>query len=145
MWYWYLKYRPIPQFWPNVRCTAHGPSFARVRYVHTHLVRATFADSAEQVLDAKCTRPFLLLVKVWHPDEQLLYTSCWLCGIICLGFFNDCQRTHSLECWVALHDLIHVSIQSLAHWASYIPHFVLQCKSWTQGSFIVAVRYWKII
>ena len=31
-------------------------------YVHTHSVRATFADSAEQV-DTKCTRPFLPLVK----------------------------------------------------------------------------------
>ena len=33
--YWYLEYRPIPQSWPNLRCTAHGPSFARVRYMHT--------------------------------------------------------------------------------------------------------------
>ena len=29
-----LKYRPIPQPWPNIKCTAHahGPSFARVWY-----------------------------------------------------------------------------------------------------------------
>ena len=30
-----LEYWPIPQSWPNVRCTTHGPSFARVRYIGT--------------------------------------------------------------------------------------------------------------
>ena len=35
--HWYLKYRPIPQSWANVRCTAHGPSFMRVWYLQNVL------------------------------------------------------------------------------------------------------------
>ena len=31
--YWYLECRPIPLFEPNVTCAAHGPSFAKLRYI----------------------------------------------------------------------------------------------------------------
>ena len=31
--HWYLKYQPIPLSWPSIRCTTHGPSFTRVRYI----------------------------------------------------------------------------------------------------------------